>query len=157
MPAMGITPRQLAAVRRIERLALRHDYLPIRKRQAELWVLSHAGEDWYKLKLMLMSRGCNADYTDYTEIAPDSVYELDDTGCYVVMAEWWTDYRLCQRDWWQGNPSHRQGRRGTPRGIELYNPGEYCEDVQRGKTCLDRYSNAPCNPCLWRIENMNRR
>jgi hypothetical protein len=157
MPAMGITPRQLAAVRRIERQAIRHDYLPIRKRQAELWALAHVGEDWYKLRLMLMSRGCNADYSDFTEIAPDSVYEVDDTGCYVVMADWWTDYRLCQRDGWE-KPAHRQGRNGSPKkGIELYDPGEYCEDVQAGKTCLDGSSNTQCNPCMRRVENMNRR
>jgi hypothetical protein len=88
---MGITSRQLADVRRIERLAMQRDNLPIRKRQAQLWALAHTGDDWYKLPLMLMSRGCNADYSDHTEIAPDSVYELDDTGVYVVMAEWWSD------------------------------------------------------------------
>jgi hypothetical protein len=142
---MRITPCRLAAVRRIERLALRRDNLPIRKYQAELWALAHVGEDWYELPLMLMSRGCNADYSDHTEIAPDSVYELDDTGVYVVMAEWWRDYRLCQRDGW------------SSRKTELYNPGEYCEDVIRGKTCLDRSANTQCNPCMRRVENINRR
>lgn len=41
--------------------------------------------------------------------------------------------------------------------VELYNRGEYCEDVVRGKTCLDRASNTQCNPCMRRIENINRR
>jgi len=45
--------------------------------------------------------------------------------------------------------------RSTPK-IELYDEGEYCEDVPEGKTCIDRYSNAPCNSCLRWIENIER-
>ena len=46
-------------------------------------------------------------------------------------------------------------RMHNPEKIELYNEGEYCEEAIGGKTCLDHYSNAPCNPCLRRIENIN--
>jgi hypothetical protein len=94
---VAITARQLAAVRRLERLAFRKDSIPITKRQAELWSAVHVNEDWYDLPVMLMSKGFNMDYSTWTEIAPDSVYELDDTGCYVVMAEWWASFQLWRR------------------------------------------------------------
>jgi len=94
---VAITARQLAAIRRLDRQALRKDAIPITKRQAELWSAVHVAEDWYDLPVMLMSKGCNMDYTMWTEIAPDSVYELDDSGCYVVMAEWWTSFQLWRR------------------------------------------------------------
>ena len=95
---MAIKVRQLAAVRRLERLALRKDAISITKRQAEMWCAVHVNEDWYALPVMLASKGCNEDYSDWTEIAPDSVYEMDDTGVYVVMAEWWTSYQLWKRE-----------------------------------------------------------
>ena len=78
---------------------MRKDAISITKRQAETWCAVHVGEDWYNLPVMLASKGCNMDCRDWTEIAPDSVYELDDTGCYIAMAEWWTSYQLWRRDW----------------------------------------------------------
>lgn len=45
--------------------------------------------------------------------------------------------------------------KAAPEKIELYNEGEYCEDVQDGKTCIDRFSNCPCSPCMQRVQNMN--
>ena len=98
MRPMALTPRQLAGVRRLERLALHKDGVSITKRQAELWCAVHVNEDWYGLPVFLVSKGCNMDYTDWTEIAPDSVYEMDDTGVYVELAEWWTSYQLWRRE-----------------------------------------------------------
>ncbi|MCU1284776.1 MAG: hypothetical protein JWO13_1126 [Acidobacteriales bacterium] len=148
---MAITVRQLAAIRRIESLALRKEGVSITKRQAHSWCAVHVAEDWYTLPVMLMSKGCNADYTHWTEIAPDSVYELDDTGCYIELADWWTSYQLWRRDGVRGNslrprnPDPAIGSRDPGHGskklsdkIELYDEGEYCEDLHRGQTCLDR-------------------
>jgi hypothetical protein len=44
-----------------------------------------------------MVRGYNEDYGNFTEVDPESVYELDDTGCYVELPEWWTTFELWGR------------------------------------------------------------
>jgi hypothetical protein len=46
---------------------------------------------------MLMAKGYNGDYNDFTEVGADSVYELDESGCYIALPEWWSEFQL-----WRG-------------------------------------------------------
>jgi hypothetical protein len=97
---MDFTADELFDVRVLEKLALAQDYVPLTKRQAEIWSLIHVNDDWYQLPLMLMARGVylgsppaslvglNMDYENFTEVGADSVYELYESGCFIEFPEW---------------------------------------------------------------------
>lgn len=94
---MRITPAQVTEIVQKEAAALGKGAARLTRQQAERWCLVHVGDDWYRLPLMLMVKGYNEDYGNFTEVNPDSVYELDDTGCYVELPEWWRAFELWRR------------------------------------------------------------
>lgn len=94
---MDFTADELFDVRVLEKLALAQDYVPLTKRQAEIWSLMHVNDDWYQLPLMLMARGYNMDYENYTEVGADSVYELGEKGCFIEFPGWWDAFELWKR------------------------------------------------------------
>ena len=94
---MDFTADELFDVRVLEKLALAKDYVPLTKRQAEIWSLIHVNDDWYQLPLMLMARGYNCDYENFTEVGADSVYELAENGCFIEFPEWWDAFELWKR------------------------------------------------------------
>jgi hypothetical protein len=46
---------------------------------------------------MLMARGYNMDYENFTEVGADSVYELGENGCFIEFPEWWDAFDLWKR------------------------------------------------------------
>lgn len=70
----------------------------ITREQAEAWCALHVGDNWYDLPLMLVAKGYNEDYDNFTEVGADSVYELDESGCYIAIPEWWSEFELWRRD-----------------------------------------------------------
>jgi len=94
---MRITPAQLTQISEKEKMALGEGLVRLTRREAEHWCLIHVGDDWYRLPSMLVVRGYNGDYANFTEVNPDSVYELDDTGCYIELPEWWAAFELWRR------------------------------------------------------------
>lgn len=94
---MRITGAQLAQVHQKEDTALGKGFVRLTRTQAQRWCLLHVGDDWYGLPLMLMVKGYNEDYDNFTEVNPDSVYELDDSGCYIELPPWWTAFELWRR------------------------------------------------------------
>ena len=85
---MGVTPHQLRVILGKERHALRRGWVRLTERQAKQWCCLHVHDNWYDLPLMLMARGYGGDFTAYTEVNADSVYELDESGCYIVFPGW---------------------------------------------------------------------
>ena len=98
IPLMQITALQLTQVVHKERTALAKGLVRLTRQQAGHWCLVHVGDDWYRLPLMLMVRGYNEDYANFTEVNPESVYELSEVGCFVELPPWWTSFALWRRD-----------------------------------------------------------
>jgi hypothetical protein len=96
--SMRVTPHQLRTISGKELTALRQGWAHVTQLQAEHWCLIHVGDDWYSLPLMLMAKGYGEDYENFTEVGADSVYELDESGCYIAFPEWWTAFELWRRD-----------------------------------------------------------
>ena len=94
---MQITVAQLGRIEQKERAALRAGFARLSRAQTEHWCLLHVDEDWYGLPLMLMVKGYNEDYDNFTEVNADSVYELEDSGCYIRLPHWWTTFQLWRR------------------------------------------------------------
>ena len=46
---------------------------------------------------MLMARGYGGDYDNFTEVGADSVYEVEEDGCYIVFPENWDAFELWKR------------------------------------------------------------
>ena len=80
-----------------ERLAITEGAAAITREQAEAWCALHLNDNWYELPLMLMAKGYNADYDDFTEVGAESVYELDESGCYIRFPGWWSELELWRR------------------------------------------------------------
>lgn len=80
-----------------ERLALVEGEATITREQAEAWCALHLNDNWYELPLKLMARGYNEDYENFTEVGAESVYELDESGCYIALPEWWDAFELWKR------------------------------------------------------------
>lgn len=93
-----ITPAQLTQVAQKEKVALTEGLVRLTRQQAERWCLVHVGDDWHRLPVMLMVRGYNEDYANFTEVDPESVYELKEVGCFVELPPWWSSYALWRRD-----------------------------------------------------------
>lgn len=98
IPLMRVTPAQLTQIVRKEKAALAEGAAPLTRGQAERWCLVHVGDNWYRLPLMLMVRGYNEDYANFTEVDPESVYELKEVGCFVELPTWWSSFALWKRD-----------------------------------------------------------
>jgi len=94
---MGITVKQLESILLLEKCAVQSGFVTLTRRQAEHWCAVHVNNDWYKLSLMLMVRGYSGDYSNFTEVDADSVYELDESGCFIELPEWWDGYQLWRR------------------------------------------------------------
>lgn len=88
---------RLEKVTERERLAITEGEAEITREQAEAWCALHLGDNWYELPLMLMAKGYNGDYGNYTEVGADSVYELEESGCYIELPEWWRAFALWRR------------------------------------------------------------
>src|SRR5438105_7234242 len=97
MPSMRFTSRQLEIIQSKEQSALRRGGTRLTRSQAERWCLLHVGDDWCRLPLMLMAKGYNEDYENFTEVGAGSVYELDE-GCYIALPEWWSEFELWTRE-----------------------------------------------------------
>jgi hypothetical protein len=97
IPAMQITAAQLGRIGQKEQIAVRAGFARLTRQQAQRWCLLHVGDDWYGLPLMLMVKGYNEDYDNFTEVNADSVYELEDSGCYIRLPHWWTAFELWRR------------------------------------------------------------
>lgn len=80
-----------------ERLALTEGVAVLTREQAEAWCALHLNDNWYELPLMLMAKGYNCDYDDFTEVGAESVYELEESGCYIRFPEWWSQLELWRR------------------------------------------------------------
>src|SRR3954469_20260071 len=80
-----------------ERLALTEGEAKLTREQAEAWCALHLNDNWYELPLMLMARGYTEDYENFTEVGADSVYEVDESGCYIALPEWWDAFALWTR------------------------------------------------------------
>lgn len=80
-----------------ERLAIVEGVAAITREQAEAWCALHLNDNWYDLPLMLMTKGYGQDYDNFTEVGAESVYELEESGCYVALAEWWSEFELWRR------------------------------------------------------------
>ncbi len=87
---------QAAAAKESEAVA--EGVASISREQAEAWCALHIGDNWYDLPLMLVAKGYNEDYDNFTEVGADSVYELDESGCYIALPEWWSEFELWRRD-----------------------------------------------------------
>lgn len=94
---MRITPAQLTQIAEKGKTALTNGLVRLTRRQAERWCLVHVGDDWYRLPLMLMVRGYNEDYGNFTEVGAESAYEVNEAGCFVELPEWWTGFELWRR------------------------------------------------------------
>lgn len=94
---MRITAAHLQRIAQKEAAALRRGAARLSRLQAQRWCLLHVDDDWYRLPLMLMAKGYNEDYDNFTEVNADSVYELDESGCYIVFPPWWTAFQLWRR------------------------------------------------------------
>lgn len=95
---MQITGRDIQRIRVIERRAIRTGAATMSNEEAKCWCLLHVDDNWYDLPFMLMARGYNRDYENFTEVGADGVYELDESGCYIQPPEWWSEYELWLRD-----------------------------------------------------------
>ena len=80
-----------------ERLALTEGEAKLTREQAEAWCALHLGDNWFDLPLMLMARGYGGDYDNFTEVGADSVYEVEEDGCYIVFPENWVAFELWKR------------------------------------------------------------
>gem|GEM_PF-6720176 len=94
---MGLTVKQLESILLLEKRANQSGSVTLTRRQAELWCISHIHDDWYELPLMLMARGYAGDHAHFTEVNPDSVYELSTHGCFIALPDWWDKFQLWQR------------------------------------------------------------
>jgi hypothetical protein len=77
---------------------MRKGWVRLTRRQAETWCIYHVHDDWYRLPLMLMAKGYNGDYRNFTEVGAESVYELEESGCFIVFPDWWSTMQLWKRD-----------------------------------------------------------
>jgi len=77
--------------------ALTEGEAKLTREQAEAWCALHLGDNWYELPLMLTARGYNGDHDNFTEVGADSVYELEDSACYIVLPAWWDAFELWKR------------------------------------------------------------
>ncbi len=89
---------RLQAVAAKESEAVAEGVAPISREQAEVWCALHVGDNWYELPLMLVAKGYNEDYDNFTEVGAGSVYELDESGCYIAIPKWWSEFELWRRD-----------------------------------------------------------
>lgn len=69
-----------------ERLALSADSAAITREQAEAWCALH----------LKGSPRCTVD-SGRRALGADSVYELDESGCYIAFPEWWSEFELWRR------------------------------------------------------------
>src|SRR6266404_7601467 len=95
--AMPTSYIRLENVTEKERLALTEGEAKLTREQAEAWCALHLNDNWYELPLMLMARGYGGDYKNFTEVGADSVYELEESGCYIVFPENWDAFELWKR------------------------------------------------------------
>src|SRR5579863_8697762 len=95
---MRMTAKQLDSLLQIEQRTIQTGSASLSRRQAELWCHSHVNDNWHELPIMLMARGYNEDYVNFTEVDPLSVYELDDSGCFIELPGWWLRFQLWLRD-----------------------------------------------------------
>jgi sulfur transfer complex TusBCD TusB component (DsrH family) len=95
--AVPTSPTQLEDLIAKERLALAQDAVAITREEAEAWCALHLNDNWYELPLMLMARGYNEDCENFTEVGAESVYELEESGCYIVLPSWWDAFALWRR------------------------------------------------------------
>ncbi len=76
---------------------------------------------------MLMARGYNLDYKFFTEVGADSVYELDESGCYIELPEWWDAMELWRRE--TADPcvcGHTLGEHDTRFDLACWHDGGRC-------------------------------
>jgi hypothetical protein len=80
-----------------ESLAIKDGEAALTHEQAEAWCALHVNDNWYELPLILVAKGYSGDYDNFTEVGADSVYELDESGCYIALPEWWSAFELWTR------------------------------------------------------------
>jgi hypothetical protein len=73
-----------------ERLALTQGEAKLTREQAEAWCALHLNDNWYELPVLLVARGYNEDYENFTEVGAESV-------CYIVFPEHWDAFELWTR------------------------------------------------------------
>jgi hypothetical protein len=95
--AMPTSYVRLENVSEKERLALTDGEAKLTREQAEAWCALHLNDNWYELPMMLMARGYGGDYKNFTEVGADSVYEVEEDGCYIVFPENWVEFELWKR------------------------------------------------------------
>ena len=95
---MRITPAQLRQIVQKEEAASGKGAVRLTRQEAERWCLAHLGNNWHLLPVILMVKGYNEDYANFTEVDPESVYELKQVGCFVNLPPWWTSFELWVRD-----------------------------------------------------------
>jgi hypothetical protein len=88
---------RLKNIREKERIAMATGVAALTKQQAEAWCALHLGDNWYRLPLLLVAKGYNGDYDNFTEVGAESVYELEESGCYIVFPDWWSEFELWGR------------------------------------------------------------
>jgi hypothetical protein len=89
---------RLEKVTEKERLAITDGVAAITREQAEAWCALHVNDNWYDLPLLLAAKGYNDDHENFTEVGAESVYELDESGCYIALPEWWSEFELWRRE-----------------------------------------------------------
>src|SRR4051812_6373410 len=71
---------RLGVVAEKESLAIKEGEAALTHEQAEAWCALHVNDNWYELPLMLVAKGYNGDYDNFTQVGADSVYDFDESG-----------------------------------------------------------------------------